>query len=85
MLEKRVAACVNIISKISSLYWWENKIESDEEALLIVKTRFDSLTDLKNCVKDVHPYDIPEIIALPIVTGSQEYLQWVDKTILPSN
>lgn len=78
ILEKRVAACVNI-SQVSSLYWWNDKIDSDNESLLIVKTRVDSLDALKASVLEVHPYDVPEIIALPIITGSREYLDWVDK------
>ena len=81
MLDKRVAACINIIQKVSSLYWWENKIESDNEALLVVKTRIDRFEDLKNYVKEVHPYDVPEIIALPIVTGYKKYLEWVNTEV----
>lgn len=85
MLKKRVAACANTISQISSLYWWKNEIGSTEEALLVVKSRIDRLEDLKNCVKEVHPYDIPEVIALPIVTGHREYLEWVDKEVTRTN
>lgn len=81
ILEKRAAACVNIVPKVHSLYWWEGKIRSDEEALLIAKTRLDKLEELKKHVREAHPYTIPEIIALPIVTGLREYLDWVDREI----
>jgi len=78
LLERRVAACVNI-ADVKSLYWWEGKIEEDEEALLIVKTSTDKLNDLVKEVRAVHPYQVPEVIALPIVGGYKEYLSWVER------
>lgn len=79
LLESKMAACVNIISSIHSLYTWEGKINQDEEVLLMIKTRRDLFDEqFINVVKTVHPYDVPEIIALPIIAGSNDYLEWID-------
>lgn len=78
LLEQRLAACVNITSPIQSLYMWEGQINEDEERLLFVKTR-KAIFEEKfiPVVRSVHPYDLPEIIALPIVMGSSDYLDWL--------
>ncbi|HLE50903.1 MAG TPA: divalent-cation tolerance protein CutA [Anaerolineales bacterium] len=79
LLDKKLAACVNLISPIRSLYIWNGSTNTDEETLLVVKTRADLFTDqLIPAVKAVHPYEVPEIIALPIVMGSSDYLQWIE-------
>ena len=79
LLEQNLAACVNIISPIRSLYMWEGKICDDEELLLIVKSRAELFEDqLVPAVQAAHPYDVPEIIALPILMGSKSYLDWID-------
>jgi periplasmic divalent cation tolerance protein len=79
LLDKKLAACVNLISPIHSLYIWEGSTNADEEVLLVVKTRTELFTDqLVPAVKAVHPYEVPEIIALPIVMGSSEYLEWIE-------
>jgi periplasmic divalent cation tolerance protein len=80
LVEKRLAACVNITGPIKSLYTWEGKINQDEERLLIVKTRADIFEKkFVEAVQSTHPYEVPEIIALPIVTGSKNYLDWMDE------
>ena len=79
LLTERKAACVNIIPKVESHYWWQDKIESANELLLIVKTRAVLLDDLIKLVKQNHPYTIQEIIALPIIGGNEDYLNWVDR------
>lgn len=82
LIEKRLAACVNITGAINSLYFWEGKVEDDEEVLLIAKTRADIFDDkFVPAVIDAHPYDVPEIIALPIVSGSKDYLDWIDDEV----
>lgn len=81
LLEKRLAACVNFVPAIHSLYLWQGEITADEELLLIVKTRADLFEEqLVPAVKAVHPYEVPEIIALPILMGSRSYLDWIEET-----
>jgi periplasmic divalent cation tolerance protein len=82
LLEKKLVACVNIIEKIHSLYWWKDEIREDQEALLIIKTRIEKLGNVIRTIKEKHSYEVPEIIALPILAGSPEYLQWLDKTVV---
>jgi periplasmic divalent cation tolerance protein len=81
LLERKLAACVNVVPSIASLYTWEGKLCRDEEALLVIKTTAAAFDDLAAVVRDVHPYDVPEIIALPIVAGSQDYLDWIDEVV----
>ena len=83
LLESRLVACVNILPQINSLYVWEGKICDDQEALLFCKTRSEVvLPDLIPAVQAIHPYEVPEIIALPIMTGSQNYLDWIGSVVL---
>ena len=81
LLESRKAACVNIIEKVDSCFWWENKLDSSQESLLIVKSKASLLPEIIELVKKVHSYDVPEIIALPVVGGNQDYLEWIDKSV----
>ena len=78
LLDKRLAACVNTIKGLSSEYLWKGKIERRGEVLLIIKTRKSLVKRVKKSVKENHPYDVPEIIALPIVSGSKGYLNWIN-------
>ncbi len=78
LLEKRKAACINIVPRVSSAYWWQGKIDTAEESLLIIKTREELLPDLISLVKQAHSYTVPEIIALPVSDGNPDYLSWVD-------
>ena len=79
LLEKKLVACVNLVGSILSFYTWEGEINRDEEMLLIVKSRAELFeSELIPAVQAVHPYDIPEIIALPIFMGSEDYLAWID-------
>ncbi len=78
LLEKRMAACTNIVPKVFSAYWWQGNIERSEESLLIIKTREELVPDLISLVKQAHSYTVPEIIALPITSGNPDYLDWVD-------
>jgi periplasmic divalent cation tolerance protein len=79
LLEDRRAACVSIWPKGESYFWWEGKIDREEEFLIIAKTREELLPDLIETVKKIHSYDLPEIIALPITGGSRDYLDWLEK------
>jgi periplasmic divalent cation tolerance protein len=77
LVEERLAACVNRVGPIRSTYRWEGKLEHSDEELLIIKTRSDLFDQLKNRVQALHSYSVPEIIALPIVDGSEGYLRWL--------
>jgi len=77
ILDKRMAACVNIVPKISSLFWWRGKIDAADEVLLIIKTRASRVKDIIDAVKSIHSYSVPEIIALPIMAGHSDYLDWI--------
>ena len=77
LVEERLAACVNVVSGVKSIYWWQGKVESDAEDLLVVKTNADVLDKLITRVREIHPYEIPEVIALPVEKGLPEYLAWV--------
>jgi len=79
LLNQRKVACVNIVPRVSSLFWWQDKLDSAQESLLIIKTKASLLPEIINLVKGVHSYEVPEIIALPIVGGNQDYLEWLDK------
>ncbi len=81
LLEHRKAACVNIIPKVASRFWWQGKLDSAEESLLVVKTRASLLPEIIELVKGVHSYSVPEIIALPIIGGNPDYLAWIDKNV----
>ena len=77
-LEAKLAACANIVPAIESHYWWEGKLESSNEALVIFKTRQEVLPKLERIVRDVHSYDTPEFVALPLTAGSRKYLAWIE-------
>jgi len=77
LIEQRLAACVNIIPQIHSIYRWENKIEEGSEWLLLIKSHEDCYAQLEQWIKCHHPYQVPELIALSIQQGLPEYLQWI--------
>ena len=78
ILKHRAAACVQILGPISSAYWWEGQIEEAQEWLCLAKTRRSEYGRLESLVKQNHPYETPEIIAIPILAGNKEYLEWID-------
>jgi periplasmic divalent cation tolerance protein len=77
LLESRNAACVSVVDKVASSYWWQGKIDSSDEILLIVKTKASVVSRVIELVKKNHSYTVPEIIALPILSGNQDYLDWI--------
>ena len=79
LVEERLAACVNFISPVRSIYRWEGKIWDEKEWLLIIKTQKDRFEDLEKKVKSLHSYSVPEIVSLPIVEGSSSYLDWISE------
>jgi len=77
LVEERLAACVNLISPVRSIYRWEEKIWDEKEWLLIIKTQRKRFQEIETRVKSLHSYSVPEIIALPIIAGSSSYLNWL--------
>ncbi|MEL7670502.1 divalent-cation tolerance protein CutA [Methanobacterium sp.] len=81
IVEERLAGCINIISTIESLYWWKGEIEEDKESILIVKTKVSNIENIIKRVKEIHSYKNPAILAIPIIEGSNEYLDYLDGEI----
>ena len=81
LVEKKLAACVNIIPSIVSIYKWEGKVEQSQECQLIIKTNEINLAEIESFIGQSHPYDVPEIIALDITDGSKDYLEWVNQEL----
>jgi periplasmic divalent cation tolerance protein len=84
LLGKRKAACVNIVPRVDSSFWWQGKLDSARESLLIIKTRASLLPEIIELVKSAHSYEVPEIIALPIIGGNEDYLRWIDGEVKES-
>ena len=78
-VEKKLAACANIVTGVESIYRWKRKVERTREVLVIMKTSAGRLRELESEVKRMHSYDVPEFVAVPIVAGSREYLEWIEK------
>ncbi|AKG54228.1 periplasmic divalent cation tolerance protein CutA [Dehalogenimonas sp. WBC-2] len=81
LLEQRKAGCVSIMDGINSAYWWKGEIENSTESLLVAKTSAGLLNDLITTVKEIHSYETPEIVALPIIGGNADYLEWLDESL----
>ena len=81
LVERRLAACVNIIPRIESLYRWEGKVETAEEYLLLIKTTKSRGPDVQAAIRDIHSYDLPECIVISMDGGSAEYLKWIDDSV----
>ena len=84
LVSECLAACVNILPGLTSIYRWQGKTERENEVLMLIKTRRDRYSDLESRLRFLHPYELPEIIAVPITTGLSEYLNWVDSHTLGS-
>ena len=79
LLERRSVACVNIVQGVQSLFWWQGNLDSAQESLLIAKTRMSLVPQVIDLVRGAHSYTVPEVIALPIVAGNGDYLEWIDR------
>lgn len=81
LLDERKVACVNIVPQVISTFWWQGKVDSAKESLLIAKTKAAKLDEIIKLVKGLHSYTVPEIIAVPIIGGNPDYLEWIDKEV----
>ena len=79
LVEARLAACINIVDGIKSMYWWKGRIEEGNEVLMIIKTRLDLFNELVEKVKKNHVYEVPEVIALPVIIGYRDYINWLEE------
>ena len=81
LVERRLAACVNIVPKIESVYRWEGEVEDAQEYLLLIKTTAAAFPGLREAIEELHSYDIPECIALTVDDGGLAYLKWIDDSV----
>ena len=81
---QRLAVCVQVIGPITSTYWWDNDVQSGDEWLCLIKTGVDLLPELEAIIRQVHPYDVPELLALPVVAGGKDYLAWMSAELAPA-
>jgi len=82
MVERKLAACVQIAGPISSIYRWKGNIESAQEWQCWIKSKAVLYEEIQEAIKSIHPYEVPEIIAIPIVTGSSQYLEWLENEMI---
>ena len=81
LVEQKLAACVNIVPQIESIYRWQGRVESSREWLLLIKTTAEKVANVSEAVSELHSYDVPECIAIPIEDGSPEYLNWLAESL----
>lgn len=81
LIKNKLAACVNIIGKIESIFWWQGKVDRSNEALLVIKSKRNKLNKIIKHVRGAHSYEVPEIIALPIIGGYKKYLKWINESV----
>ncbi len=81
LIKQKLAACVNIIDKVDSVFFWESKIDKAREFLLMIKSKKEKLPKIIKLIKSLHSYKVPEIIALPIIAGDKAYLRWIDASV----
>lgn len=83
LLERRLAACVQISGPVESHYWWKGQLDSANEWLCTIKTRHELYSAVEQAIREVHPYEVPEILAIPVTAGSESYLQWLNHELDP--
>lgn len=81
LVEERLAACCNILGGVESIYRWEGAVETAAEVLAIIKTSNAKFPDLERRIRELHPYDVPEILAMPVIAGSDNYLRWIAESL----
>ena len=85
LIGKRIAACVSMLGPIKSIYWWKNRIEESEEYLLLIKTTQDKYEELERVFKEIHSYQVPEILAVPVMNALREYVEWLREEVSKSD
>ncbi len=85
LIQERLVACTNIIDDMSALFWWDGEVQSEKEVVLVAKTRSDAFERLTGRVKELHSYECPCIIGMPIVMGNPDYLAWIDEEVRPDS
>jgi periplasmic divalent cation tolerance protein len=83
LVERELAACVNIVASVRSVYRWEGAVEHDEESLLVIKTTRDAVAAIDDALGELHPYDTFELVALDVAGGSADYLDWIGQSVAP--
>lgn len=81
LVRRRLAACVNLCPGLSSVFWWQGRVDRAREILLVIKTTRPAFERLRRAVVELHPYDVPEILALPVAAGHGPYLRWVNSSV----
>ena len=81
LVERRLAACVNVVPGVVSHYRWKGELQRDEERLLVIKTRAERIDALREALRELHPYELPELVAFEVSDGSEEYLKWLDEGV----
>ncbi|MBI3331017.1 MAG: divalent-cation tolerance protein CutA [Candidatus Omnitrophica bacterium] len=82
LVQRRLAACVNLLPAVESVFWWRGRVDTSREVLLLIKTTRRLLPRLARAVVELHPYDLPEVLALPVAAGHPPYLRWVASSVL---
>jgi periplasmic divalent cation tolerance protein len=81
LVAQKLVACVNIVDKVNSIFWWQDKVDSANEVLLIAKSKKSLMEKIIRQVKSQHSYQVPEVIALPIISGNKEYINWINESV----
>lgn len=81
VVEKRLAACAHVVGPIASTYWWKGKVETTQEWLCVFKSKEAAYEALEREIRSNHPYEVPEILAVPVVAGSRSYLDWIETEV----
>ena len=79
LIENKLIACCTIIPKVTSIYVWNNNLNEDSEVLMVMKTKTELFSEIQNEIKKIHSYDVPEIICIPVIEGSYDYLNWINE------
>ena len=83
LVKQRVAACVNVLPKARSIYRWKDQVEDAVEWMLVIKSRRDLMDELRSAIGKIHAYEVPELLALPVVDGAENYIVWLDRELRP--